>query len=106
MSENIYSILTVLLGGGIITAIIAAIKFRPERDSVIVTSAQNATNILKQLNTNLQAELQRQRSVAEERDVTIIELEETIDQLEQQIDQLESTIQQLRTTLGKLPPKP
>lgn len=106
MAENVYSILTVLLGGGVITAIIAVIKFRPERDSVIVTSAQNATQILKQLNTNLQAELERQKVTVEERDAIIAELQETIEQLEQQVDQLQSNLKEFRAAVSKQRPTP
>ncbi len=100
MSENIYSILTVLLGGGMITAVIAALKFKPDRDSIIVTSAQNATQILKQLNTNLQTEIARQTAKVEDLEAKKMKLDETIEQLVRQIEQLKATIEELQTALG------
>jgi hypothetical protein len=55
------SIASLILGGGFIASMIAVYKARPERDSVVVTSAQNAAEILKGLNDALYTELKRTR---------------------------------------------
>lgn len=104
MTSNAYSLLTILLGGGIITAAIAVLKFKPERDSVIVSSAQNATQILKTLNENLQEELDRQRVRANELEISEAKLEATVTQLQTEIGRLQETIYQLQELLRNSPP--
>lgn len=54
-------ILTVLLGGGFIGAMVQLYRAKPERDSVVVTATKNAAEILKGLNDSLYAELERER---------------------------------------------
>jgi hypothetical protein len=41
------TVASILLGGGFIGAMVAVYKAKPERDSVVVSSAQNAAEILK-----------------------------------------------------------
>lgn len=60
-TAEILTLVSVLLGGGFITALIAVYRARPERDSVIVSSAQNAAEILQGLNKALYDELNRER---------------------------------------------
>ena len=55
------AVASLLLGGGFIASMVAVYKARPERDSVVVTSAQNAAEILKGLNDALYTELKRTR---------------------------------------------
>jgi hypothetical protein len=54
-------ILTVLLGGGFVGAMIQLYRAKPDRDSVVVTATKNAAEILKGLNDSLYAELERER---------------------------------------------
>jgi hypothetical protein len=60
-TAELLTLASVLLGGGFITAAIALYKARPERDSVIVSSAQNAAEILQGVNKALYDELNRER---------------------------------------------
>jgi glycine/D-amino acid oxidase-like deaminating enzyme len=60
-TTEIISIISVILGGGFIGAMVAIYKARPERDSVVVTSAQNAALILRGLNDALYSDLIRTR---------------------------------------------
>lgn len=55
------TVASILLGGGFIGAMVAVYKAKPERDSVVVSSAQNAAEILKGLNDALYEELKRAR---------------------------------------------
>jgi hypothetical protein len=83
------SVASLLLGGGFIASMIAVYKARPERDSVVVTSAQNAAEILKGLNDALYTELKRTR--------------DDRDQAERRCDQLEKALRE--SNIG-LPPEP
>jgi hypothetical protein len=58
---EVLTLASVLLGGGFFSALIAVYRARPERDSVIVSSAQNAAAILQGLNKALYDELTRER---------------------------------------------
>ncbi len=58
---EILTLVSILLGGGFIAAMVGVYKARPERDSVIVSSAQNAAEILQGLNKALYEELNRER---------------------------------------------
>lgn len=60
-TAEILTLASVLLGGGFVTALIGVYRARPERDSVIVSSAQNAAEILQGLNKALYDELNRER---------------------------------------------
>lgn len=74
-TAEVLTLLSIVLGGGFITALIAIYKAKPERDAVVVSSAQNAAEILKGLNTALYAELERVRTErdAAEREVSRLE---------------------------------
>lgn len=58
-TPEILTLLSILLGGGFIAAVVGVYKARPERDSVIVSSAANAAEILQGLNSSLHEELKR-----------------------------------------------
>lgn len=60
-TAELLTLASVLLGGGFISALVAVYRARPERDSVIVSSAQNAAEILQGLNKALYDELNRER---------------------------------------------
>lgn len=61
---NAYSIITIVLGGGFVSSLIAIFKYKTEKDSVIVSSAAGATEILHTLNQDLYTELARQRDMS------------------------------------------
>jgi hypothetical protein len=61
-TPELLTLISVLLGGGFIAAMVGVYKARPERDSVIVSSAQNAAEILQGLNKALYEELTRERA--------------------------------------------
>lgn len=60
-TAELLTLASVVLGGGFIAALVGVYKARPERDSVIVSSAQGAAEILQGLNRALYEELQRER---------------------------------------------
>ena len=61
-TSEILTLVSILLGGGFIAALVAVYKAKPERDSVVVSSAQNAATILQGLNDALYTELERARA--------------------------------------------
>lgn len=71
-------ILTVLLGGGFIGAMVQLYRAKPERDSVVVTATKNAAEILKGLNDSLYAELERERKRCEAHEARIQVLEQRL----------------------------
>lgn len=66
VQSAIVPVVSVILSGGFITALLAVYKARPERDSVVVTTTQNAATILKGLNEALYADLNRARRERDE----------------------------------------
>lgn len=64
--SELIPIISVVLGGGFVTALIAIYKARPERDSVVVTTTQNAAAILRGLNEALYTDLTRARAERDE----------------------------------------
>ena len=60
-TETFLTVLSIALSGGFVTALVAVFKARPERDSVVVSTAQNASTILQGLNDALYEELERER---------------------------------------------
>lgn len=77
--SNIIPLLVVLLGGGLVTAIVAVLKARPERDNTVVAAAQQATAILDELNHTLLEELNKHQALLK---VCIAERRKLEDQLQ------------------------
>lgn len=61
MNPLVIAIITTLLTGGFIGALVAVYRAKPDRDSVIVSSAKDATEMYRGLNEGLYAELERER---------------------------------------------
>lgn len=101
--------IAVLGGGGLIAGIVAFLKLRPERDSIVVTAAQGALLIqsgvvdeLQEQLKEMRAELNRSRSTIDEhqREVTILRRE--VDQLRSERDGLLRERAELRVRIGEL----
>jgi hypothetical protein len=78
MSAQIVTIISVLLGGGFIGALIQVYRAKPDRDSVVVTAGQNAGEIYKGLNEALYTDFQRERDGRREWQRYAAELEELL----------------------------
>jgi NADPH-dependent curcumin reductase CurA len=62
---NLTQVLIVVLGGSGISAVVALLKFKPDRDAVVVSAAQGALIVQSGVIDALQAELVRARQNAE-----------------------------------------
>lgn len=91
-TAELLTLVSVLLGGGFISALVAVYRARPERDSVIVSSAQNAAEILQGLNKALYDELNRER---EKRAFA-----------ERELDRAEDSLKEHGVDWDREPPKP
>lgn len=89
-NTTLLTIVSIILGGGFVTALIAVYKARPERDSVIVSSTQNAAEILQGLNTALYAELERERGAREKAEQRAAAMEARADAAEARANAAES----------------
>ena len=86
MSQALISVLVAVIGsGGLVGGIVAFLKLRPERDSIVVTAAQGAllmqTGIADQLRADLAAAEQRVRALEgrlSARDEQIADLEQRL----------------------------
>lgn len=79
ISPEVIALISIVLGGGFITALIQGYKARPERDAVVVSAAQNASEILRGLNESLYAELDRERARRHEAEAKIEEAQSRAD---------------------------
>ena len=78
--SNLIVILTVLLGGGFIGALVQVYRAKPDRDSVVVTAGQNAGEIYKGLNEALYTDFQRERDGRREWQMYAAQLEDLLEQ--------------------------
>jgi len=58
---QILTVLSVVLGGSFIGALVQLYRAKPDRDSVIISATKNASEVLQGLNTALYTELERER---------------------------------------------
>lgn len=61
-SFDVTSVVVVLLGGGFITGLVALLKFKPEKDAIVVSAAQGAVVVQSGVIDALQEELDRARA--------------------------------------------
>ncbi len=76
---GIIPLLVVILGGGFVSAVLALLKARPDRDNTVVATAEQATAILDDLNHTLVTELDKHRELLK---ACIIERRKLEEQLE------------------------
>lgn len=91
-------VLVAVLGGGFLTGLVALLRYRTDKDSVIVTSAQGAVVIQSGVITALKDELERVRTERNE-DVAKCAAENTAQT--EKIKRLEAEIAELRECLQK-----
>lgn len=89
ISPEVIGLISLVLGGGFITALVQGYKARPERDAVVVSAAQNASEIFRGLNEALYAELDRERSRRHEAEAKIEEAAQRADMAHRRADAAE-----------------
>lgn len=87
MTEYIPIIVTFLSSGGLIAAIVALLKLRPEAGQIVVTTAQGAVLIQSTVLKNLQEENENLREENEKCKSRISELERKVLDLESKVGQ-------------------
>lgn len=63
---DLNGLLVVVMGGGFLTGVVALLKFKPEKDAVVVSAAQGAVVVQSGVIDALQEELARARSERDE----------------------------------------
>jgi hypothetical protein len=73
LPQEVLYLFGVLLSGSFVTAMIALLKVKPEKDAVVVTAAQGAlvvqTGVLRALEAQLDRETKSRQLAEEERDI-------------------------------------
>jgi hypothetical protein len=59
---DVTSVIVALVGGGFVTGFVALLKFKPEKDAIVVTAAQGALVVQTGVMDALQEELDRARA--------------------------------------------
>lgn len=86
MSEGtIITLASVLLGGGFVSSVVAALRARPERDAVIIVPWQKLNDALRQQNDDLREDWTRERAARIESEGRLLLAEQRIDRLEEQL---------------------
>lgn len=86
MSEGtILTLASVLLGGGFITSVIAALRARPDRDAVILVPWQQLNTALREQNDDLRSDWTRERAARIESEGKLLLAEQRVDRLEAQL---------------------
>lgn len=91
-AQTVITLVTVLLGGSFVMALIAAFKARPERDGVLITNTQNAAEMLRGTNEALYADWQREHQRR-------VEAEAALELMEQRAETAEAKVIQLTAAL-------
>ena len=89
---DITPILVAILGGGFVTGLVALLRFRVDKDAIVVTAAQGAVVVQSGVIDALQEELQRARN---DRNVA----QQKADALEQEVDALKQEIRRLKANV-------
>ena len=82
---EITPILVALLGGGFVAGLVALLRFRVDKDAVIVTAAQGAVIVQSGVIDALQEELQRARADRNEAQQKTAALEQEIERLKTEL---------------------
>ena len=77
---DIAPILIAVLGGGFFTGIVALLRFRVDRDAVVITAAQGAVVVQSSVIDALQEELQRARTERNELRDRLSEVEKELEE--------------------------
>jgi hypothetical protein len=86
MSEGtIITLASVLLGGGFISSVVAALRARPERDAVLIVPWQKLNEALREQNDDLRTDWQAERALRIESEARLFKAEQRIDRLEAQM---------------------
>jgi hypothetical protein len=84
-TETIIAVASVLLGGGFLSSVIAALRARPDRDAVIIVPWQKLNDALREQNDTLRADWQSERTMRVESEGRLLLAEQRIDRLEAQL---------------------
>ena len=82
---EITPILVAILGGGFVTGLVALLRFRVDKDAVVVTAAQGAVVVQSGVIDALQEELQRARTDRDNERQRAIALENELYLLKQEL---------------------
>lgn len=72
---DLTTVLVALLGGGLFSGIGALLRFKPEKDAVVVSAAQGAVIVQSGVIDALQEELARERQLRKAAEARVRELE-------------------------------
>jgi hypothetical protein len=84
-AETIIACSSVLLGGGFLSSIVAALRARPDRDAVVIVPWQRLNDALRDQNNTLRADWQSERTMRVESEGRLLLAEQRIDRLEAQL---------------------
>ena len=88
---DLTAILVAILGGGFVTGLVALLRFRVDKDAVVVSAAQGAVVVQSGVIDALQDELARARADRDlERD-KVRELEATVQELRNELRRVQSS---------------
>jgi hypothetical protein len=86
MSEaTIITLASVILGGGFVTSVVAALRARPERDAVIIVPWQKLNEALREQNDTLRTDWQDERRMRVDSEGKLFLAEQRLDRLEAQL---------------------
>jgi len=87
---EITPILVAVLGGGFVTGLVALLRFRVDKDAVVVSAAQGAVVVQTGVIDALQEELARARKDRDDERARVSTLEDEIDALKAQLKNVRS----------------
>jgi hypothetical protein len=88
-TETIIAVASVLLGGGFLSSVVAALRARPDRDAVIIVPWQKLNDALREQNDTLRTDWQAERAMRVESEGRLLLAEQRIDRLEAQLRKLD-----------------
>lgn len=99
---TIYVLSLVFGGGGIVAAIAAFFKVRPERESIMVSTAQGVVVMQASILDELREELERVNDRADELALGQKQLKEELNKVTQERDYLREENRRLNAQVGRL----
>jgi hypothetical protein len=82
---TLITLASVVLGGGFVTSVIAALRARPDRDAVILVPWQQLNTALREQNDDLREDWVREREARIESEGRLLLAERRVDRLEAQL---------------------
>lgn len=88
---EITPILVAVLGGGFVTGLVALLRFRVDKDAVVVSAAQGAVVVQSGVIDALQEELARARKDRDDERARVVALETELAKLKEQLNNVRPT---------------